>query len=132
MIEIGNEFLAICGNLAFVNKLSWLLEDDYNNHGLHKSTEQETFHLILQILPKALTIEHVIGHQDDYRRYKDRPIDARLNLDADEIANFSSSIPLNHHIQSTKFVISGQVIQYLAEIEILVQQQPHSVGYPCR
>ena len=51
MIEIGNKFLAICDNLAFVNKLSWLLEDNYNNHGLHKSTEQEAFHVILQILP---------------------------------------------------------------------------------
>ena len=71
MIEIGNDFLAICDNLAFVNKLSWLLKDDYNNHAFHKSTEQETFHLILQILSKAFTIEHVKGHQDNYRSYKD-------------------------------------------------------------
>ena len=42
MIEIGNELLAICDNLDFVSNLSWLLEDNYNNHGLHKSTEQDT------------------------------------------------------------------------------------------
>ena len=71
MIEIGNDFLAICDNLAFVKKLSWLLKDDYNNHVFHKSTEQEAFYLILQILSKAFTIEHVIGHQDNYRSYKD-------------------------------------------------------------
>ena len=71
MIEIGNDFLAIYDNLAFVNKLSWLLKDDYNNHAFHKSMEQETFHLILQILSKAFTIEHVKGHQDNYRSYKD-------------------------------------------------------------
>ena len=105
MIEIRNEFLAICDNLAFVNKLSWLLEDDYNNHGLHKSTDQEAFHLIMQILPKSFTIEHVKGHQDNYRSYKDLPIKVRLNIDADEIETSSSSIPLNHYIQSTKFVI---------------------------
>ena len=105
MIEIRNEFLAICDNLAFVNKLSWLLEDDYNNHGLHKSTEQEAFHLTLQILPKAFTLEHVEDHQDDYRSYKDLSIKTSLNIDADEIATSSSSIPLNHHIQSTKFII---------------------------
>ena len=56
-------------------------------------------------MPKVFTIEHVQGYQDDYRSYKDLPIKARLNIDADEIANSSSSIPLNHHIQSTKFVI---------------------------
>ena len=66
------------------------------------------------------TIEHVKGRQDDYRSYKDLPIKTRLNIDADEIATSSSPIPLNYHIQSTKFVISGQVIQYLAEIEILL------------
>ena len=105
MIEIGNEFLAICDNLAFVNKLSWLLEYDYNNHDLHKLMEQEAFHLILQILPKAFTIEHVKGHQDDYMHYKDIPIKGRLNIDADEIVTSSSSIPLNHHIQSIKLYI---------------------------
>ena len=56
MIDIGNEFLAIYDNLPFVNTLSWLLEDDYINHCLHESTEQKTFHLILQILPKSFTI----------------------------------------------------------------------------
>ena len=105
MIVIGNAFIAICDNLSFVDKLSWLLEDDYNNHGLHKSTEQEAFHLILKTLPKTFSIEHVKGHQDDYKRYRDLPIKARLNIDADEIATSSSSIPLNHHIQSTKFII---------------------------
>ena len=105
MIEIGNEFIAICDNLAFVNKLSWLLEYDYNNHGINKSTEQVTIHLILKILPRTFSIENVKGHQDDYIHYRDLPIKARLNIDADEIATSSSSIPLNHHIQSTKFII---------------------------
>ena len=51
MIEIGNKFLAIYDNIAFVNRVSWLLGYDYNNHGLNKSTKQEAFYLILQIFP---------------------------------------------------------------------------------
>ena len=105
MIDIDNKFLAIYDNLTFVNKLSWLLEDNYNSHGLHKTTDQEVFNLILQILPKSFIIEHIKGHQDDYKKYSDLPIKARLNIDADEIATSSSSITLNHHIQSTKFII---------------------------
>ena len=105
MIGICNELLAICDNLTFVNKLSWLLEDYYNNYSIHRLTKQEAFHLILQILSKSFTIEHVKGHQDDYRNYKDLPIKDRINVDANDIANFSSSIPLNHHIQLSKFYI---------------------------
>ena len=105
MIIIGNAFIAICNNLDFVNKLSWLLEDDYNDHGLHKSREQEAFHLILKILPKTFSIEHMKGHQDDCTRYRDLLIKARLNIDADEIVTSSFSIPLNHHIKSIKFII---------------------------
>ena len=105
MIEIGNEFLTIFDNLAFVKRVSWLLGDNYNNHCLNKSTKKEAFYLILQIFPKAFTIENDKGHQDDYRSCKDLPIKTRLNIDADEIETSSSSVPLNHHIQSTKFVI---------------------------
>ena len=85
MIDIDNKFLAICDTLAFVNKLSWLLKDDYNNHGLHKSTEQELFHLILQILPKSFVIEHIKGHQNDSVLYNDLSIKDRLNIDANKL-----------------------------------------------
>ena len=102
IIDIRNKFLSICDNLAFVNKLSWLLEDDYNSHGLHKFTEQGAFHLILQILPKVFAIEHIKSHQYDSVLYKDLSTKARLNIDADKIATLYSSIPLNHHIKSTK------------------------------
>ena len=105
MIDKCNKFLAICNNLAFVNKRSWLLEDDYNSHGLHKSTEQETINLILQILSKSFAIEHIKGHQDYSVLCKDLSIKSRLNTDADKITTSYSSMPLNHHIQSTKFVI---------------------------
>ena len=94
MTDIGNKSLAIYDNLDFVNKLSWLLEDDYNSHGIHKATAQEVLKLILQIIPNDFAIEH-----------KDLSTKARLNIDADKIATSNSSMPLNHHIQSTKFVI---------------------------
>ena len=86
MIDIDNKFLAICDTLAFVNKLSWILKDDYNNHGLHKSTEQEVFHLSLQILPKSFALKHIRGNEDDSVLYKDLSKKARLNIDADKIA----------------------------------------------
>ena len=85
MIDIGNKFLAIYDNLTFVNKLSWLLEDNYNSHGLHKTTDQEVFNLILQILPKSFIIEHIKGHQADSMFYKDLLIKARLTIDADKL-----------------------------------------------
>ena len=38
MVKLENKYMAISGNHAYVNKLSWLLEDDYHHHGLHKFT----------------------------------------------------------------------------------------------
>ena len=111
MTDIGNKFLAIYDNLAFVNKLSWLLEDDYNSHGIHKATAQEVFKLILQIIPNDFAIEH-----------KDLSTKARLNIDADTIATSNSSMPLNNHNQSTKIVIYGnkQYAQHRIDCQIRI------------
>ena len=111
MTDIGNKFLAIYDNLAFVNKLSWLLEDDYNSHGIHKATAQEVFKLILQIIPNDFAIEH-----------KDLSTKARLNIDADTIATSNSSMPLNNHNQLTKIVIYGnkQYAQHRIDCQIRI------------
>ena len=47
MIKIKNKCKAICSNPKYVRQLSWLLEDDYHHHGLHKSTEQEAISIKL-------------------------------------------------------------------------------------
>ena len=102
MVPLTNKYIAICDNQAYVNKLSWLLEDDYHHHGLHKATESEALYLILQILPKNFKIEHILGHQDDKVIYKKLSIKARLNVDADKIATKNASIPKKYsHFFST-------------------------------
>ena len=45
--------------MAYVNKFSWLLEDDYNRNDLHRSTEYEALSLILEILSSSFRIEHI-------------------------------------------------------------------------
>ena len=52
MVTLANKYIAISDNQAYVNKLFWLLEDDYHHHCLRKSTESKTFYLILKMLPK--------------------------------------------------------------------------------
>ena len=56
IIAIVYECLAIYDNLAFINKLSWLMDNDINSHGLHKSTEQEVLSLILKIISDLFQI----------------------------------------------------------------------------
>ena len=65
MVKLENNYIAICDNQAYVNKIAWLLEDYYHLHGLHKATEYEALLLILQILPSHFYIEHIRGRQDD-------------------------------------------------------------------
>ena len=114
MVPLTNKYIAICDNQAYVNKLSWLLEDDYHHHGLHKDTESEALYLILQILPKNFKIEHILGHQDDKVKYEKLSIKARLNVDADKIATKNASIPKNTHISSAPLImyINNKYIHY--------------------
>ena len=93
----------LCDNQAYVNKLTWLLEDEYHQHGLHKNTEAESLSIILQILPSKFKINPVKRHQDDKARYQDLDIKAKLNLDADKIA--ISSISINTHAISLPFAL---------------------------
>ena len=65
MVTLANKYISIYDNQAYLNKLSWLFEDDYHHHGLHKATESETLYLILKILPKHFHVEHIFGPQDD-------------------------------------------------------------------
>ena len=105
MIAIMNDCLAICGNLVFVNKLSWLLEDDYNSNGLHKSTEQEALKLILKIISESFRIEYIESHQDKPSPYVNASTKACLNVGADVITTLNATLPINTHILTNKFTI---------------------------
>ena len=105
MIEIKNDYLSIYDILAFVNKLPWLLEDDYNSHDLHKLSEQEALKLIVKILPELFSIEHIESHQDNLSSYTNLSTKARLNIDTDDIVTSNATIPNNTHILTNKFTI---------------------------
>ena len=105
MVTLTNKYIAIYDNQAYVNKLYWLLEDNYHHHGLHKATESEALYLILKILPKHFHIEHILGHQDDKIKYEKLSIKAKLNVDTDKIATNNTSISKNTHISSAPLII---------------------------
>ena len=93
MVTLINKYIANCDNQVYVNKLSWLLENDYHHHNLHKATKKEALYLILKIIPKNFDIEHILSHQDDKIKYEKLSIKARLNVDVDKIATNNASIP---------------------------------------
>ena len=47
LVPVNNIIHARCDNHAYVKKSTWLLEDNYHQHGLHKNTEAEELSLIL-------------------------------------------------------------------------------------
>ena len=104
-LPVKNKTHALCDNQAYVNKLTWLLEDDYHQQGLHKNTEAEALTIILQLLPKNFSIEHVKSHQDDKVAYNELDTKAQLNIDADSIATATASIPINTHAISLPFAM---------------------------
>ena len=61
IIIIQNKCRSICDNKAYLNKLTCLLEEDFHHHKLYKETENEKLQLILQLIPKQFSIQHVLG-----------------------------------------------------------------------
>ena len=105
MVTLINKYIANCDNQVYVNKLSWLLENDYHHHNLHKATKKEALYLILKIIPKNFDIEHTLSHQDDLKKYEKLSIKARLNVDADKIATKNASIPKKYSPFSAPLII---------------------------
>ena len=75
-VSINNRIHALCDNQAYVDKLTYLLKDDYHHHGLYKNTEVEALSLNLHILLQNFSIEHIKGHQDNTKRYHELDIKA--------------------------------------------------------
>ena len=105
MVTLANKNIDIYDNQTYVNKLSWLLEDDCHHHGLHKAIESEALYLILKIIPKNFHIKYILRHQDDKVKYMNLPIKARLNVDTDKIATQNASIPKYTHISSAPLIM---------------------------
>ena len=85
-ISTQNQYQPVCDNEVYVNKLTWLLEEDFHYHDFHKETKSEALQLILHLIPKQFTIKQVLGHQDDNTYESELTIEAKLNIKTDEIA----------------------------------------------
>ena len=90
MVEFTNQCKTICSNPKYVRQLSWLLEDEYHQHRLHKSTEWEALYIILQMLPPNFKIEFNQRYQDKKIQFYRLPIKGKLNVDT---KNYSKKIP---------------------------------------
>ena len=115
MIEIKKKFKAICSNPKYIRQLSWLLEDEYHHHGLHKSTEQEAISIILKMLPPNFKMKFIQGYQDKKTLYDRIPIKGKLNVDT---TTYSKKIPLFQRIT----IYSCHRWAYILTIYIYIQQ----------
>ena len=104
-ISIQNQCLAICDNQAYVNKLNWLLEEDFNHHGLHKETENEALQIIFQLISETFLIQHILGHQDPNTFQSDLTIEAKLNIAINKIVTTNAKLPINAHVTSSPFEV---------------------------
>ena len=102
-ISIQNKCRSICNNEAYMNKLTWLLEEDFHHHGLHKETENEALQFTLHLIPKQFTIKHVLGHQDNNTNESELTIEAKLNINTDTIATKNTKLSINTHAISSPF-----------------------------
>jgi hypothetical protein len=78
-----------CENLGLVIKVNKLLSSRLANTqaALHSEFDVlATIHVLLKDFPLPPEIQHVKGHQDDHKAYKDLPLPAQLNCDADVLA----------------------------------------------
>ena len=124
---VHNKIHALCDNQAYVNKLTWFLEDEYHQQGHHKNTEAEALSIILQLLPSNFTNEHVKGHQDDKINYNDLDVKAQLNIDADSIATATATITINTHAISLPFAIyiNNKYIHHHPDHSIRIDSHKH-------
>ena len=125
IITIQNKCRSICDNEAYVNKLTWLLEEDFHHHGLHKETENEALQLILNLIPKQFSIQHVLGHQDENTHESKLSIEAKLNIETDEIATKNAKLPINTHAISSSFEVYVNDLYIHHKIDRYIRSQSH-------
>ena len=105
IIIIQNKRRSICDNESYINTLTWLLEEYFNRHGLHKETENEALQLILQLILKQFSIQHVLEHQDGNTHESKLSIKAKLKVETDEIATNGAKLSMNTHAISSPFEV---------------------------
>ena len=124
-IIIQNKCRSICDNEAYVNKLTWLLEEDFHHHRLHKETENETLQLILRLIPKPFSIQHVLEHQDENNHESKLSLEAKLHIKTDEIATKNAKLPINTHEISSPFEVYINDLYTHQNIVRYIRSQSH-------
>ena len=124
-ISIQNQCRAVCDNQSYVNKLNWLLEEDFHHHVLHKETENEALQLIIHLIPKQFSIQHILGHQDSNTSQLDLIVEAKLNITADKTATTNAKLLINTHMISSPFevYVNGQYTHH--NIDRSIGSQSH-------
>ena len=120
-----HSIISICDNEAYVNKLTWLLEEEFNHHGLNKETENETLQLILQLIPKQFSIQHILGHQDGNTHESKLSIKAKLKIKTDEIATKNAKLLINTHAISSPFEVYVNDLYIHHRIDRYIRSQSH-------
>jgi hypothetical protein len=78
-------------NLGLLTRLEKSIQHPEPFPNLTLLSDWDVTHEIVQTLQAMQiqpSLEHVLGHQDDHTPYDDLPLDAQLNVDADEEAGF--------------------------------------------
>ena len=101
--SIKSKFRAIYDNQAYINKLNWLLEENFYHHCLHEETENEALQLILRLIPKQFSIQHAFVYQDSKISRSDLTAEAKLNIAANKISTTNAKLPINTHVISSHF-----------------------------
>ena len=104
-VPLNNKITAGCNNQALIDKLTWFLQDPYNQSNLHNKTKSEALRIILNIVPTKHKIIHVYEYQDEKIPYEKLTIDAKLNVNSDILAITNTTLPINRNINSYPFSI---------------------------
>ena len=105
--QLKNIINALCDNQAYVNKLTWILEDDYNHHGFYKKTEAEETSLILKILPSNFSIEHIKSHQDDKKSIKSQ-------ISQPNLISTPMKLKLSQHLSQFAHILIPYLFLYIS------------------
>ena len=104
-LPLSNTIYATCASKSYVTKMKEFISNPYTKLFIHKIKEYEAYFVILSTLSVNFAINHMKGHQDNFKLRKDLTIEEQLNINSDKIATTCAKIPLNIHLPSVPLAI---------------------------
>ena len=104
MLRLSSPVKYFCDNIEVVNKMKQLITDEKYYDEYIQTADHEAVHLLKKYLPSQFFINQVRSHQDKRKKKCNLITAERLNIAADELVGFTSSRPINSHI-NTPFAI---------------------------